>query len=107
MPSAFVALAILRYVTLKQPSIAKERIRRAGGKIKEDCTPEELHFHVPLDWCVDLCLTIAQATIDGKTIFFLDENALAAFFEHGIAEAIVKRSLPRPSSATWNMVATR
>ncbi|MHB1620073.1 MAG: site-specific DNA-methyltransferase [Sulfuricella sp.] len=58
--------------------------------IREDRTPEDLLFQVLLDWGVDLALPITQEVIFGKTIFFVDGNALAACFETGINEEFVK-----------------
>jgi len=45
-----------------------------------------------LDWGVDLALPIARESIQGKDVFFVDENALAACFDAhgGIDEAFVK-----------------
>lgn len=115
--------------------ISKERIRRAGKKIKEenplfngdigfrvlkidtsnmaevyytpdgvkqddllatvdnirpDRSPEDLLFQVLLDWGVDLTLPIAQKNVQGKTVFFVDGNALVACFDTGITEELVK-----------------
>lgn len=39
---------------------------------------------------VDLALPIAQKIICGKTVFFIDQNALIACFEENINEDIVK-----------------
>jgi adenine-specific DNA-methyltransferase len=60
--------------------------------IKPDRTPEDLLFQVMLDWGVDLALPIARETIQGKELFFVDDNALAACFDAhgGIDEAFVK-----------------
>ena len=58
--------------------------------IKEDRTPEDLLFQVLLDWGVDLSLPIVEETIDGKTVFFVDDNALVACFETDINEGLVK-----------------
>lgn len=63
--------------------------------IKEDRTPEDLLFQVLLDWGVDLSLPIAQETIDGKTVFFVDQNALAACFDKGVSEELVKKVASR------------
>ncbi len=63
--------------------------------IKEDRTPEDLLFQVLLDWGVDLSLPIAEETIDGKTVFFVDENALAACFDRDIDEELVKKLAQR------------
>ncbi len=58
--------------------------------IREDRTPEDLLFQVLLDWGVDLTLPITQKNIQGKTVFFVDENALVACFDEHINEAFVK-----------------
>jgi len=60
--------------------------------IKPDRTAEDLLFQVMLDWGVDLALPIEQKTIQGKDVFFVDGNALAACFDAhgGVDEAFVK-----------------
>lgn len=58
--------------------------------IRADRTPEDLLFQVLLDWGVDLALPITQEVISGKTVFFVDGNALAACFEKGVNEEFVK-----------------
>lgn len=60
--------------------------------IKPDRTAEDLLFQVMLDWGVDLALPIARETVQGKEVFFVDENALAACFDAngGINEDFVK-----------------
>lgn len=63
--------------------------------IKEDRTPEDLLFQVLVDWGVDLALPIEQQTIAGKTVFFVDGNALAACFDSRIDEALVKELAKR------------
>jgi adenine-specific DNA-methyltransferase len=63
--------------------------------IKEDRAPEDLLFQVLVDWGVDLALPIEQQTISGKTVFFVDGNALAACFEPKISEDLVKELAKR------------
>lgn len=58
--------------------------------IKPDRTPEDLLFQVLLDWGVDLTLPIRRETVQGKTVFFVDENALVACFDTGVTEDLVK-----------------
>ncbi|MDQ7761482.1 MULTISPECIES: site-specific DNA-methyltransferase [Xanthomonas] len=60
--------------------------------IKPDRTAEDLLFQVMLDWGVDLALPIEQKAIQGKDVFFVDGNALAACFDAhgGVDEAFVK-----------------
>ena len=58
--------------------------------IKEDRQPEDLLFQVFLDWGLDLTLPIEKESVDKKTVFFVAENALAACFDKGISEDMVK-----------------
>lgn len=60
--------------------------------IKPDRTAEDLLFQVMLDWGVDLALPIEKKAIQGKDVFFVDGNALAACFDahSGVDEAFVK-----------------
>ena len=63
--------------------------------IKEDRTSEDLLFQVLLDWGVDLSLSIERQMISGKTVFFVDGNALVACFDPKITEALVKELAKR------------
>ena len=60
--------------------------------IKPDRTPEDLLFQVMLDWGVDLALPITKQSIQGKDVFIVDGNVLAACFDASgsIDEAFVK-----------------
>lgn len=59
--------------------------------IKPDRRPEDLLFQVFIDWGIDLTLPIARETVDGKTVFFVDTNALIACFDSGITGELVKK----------------
>jgi adenine-specific DNA-methyltransferase len=58
--------------------------------IKPDRTPEDLLFQVLLDWGVDLTLPITREVLHGKTVFFVAGTALAACFDTGVDELLVK-----------------
>ena len=58
--------------------------------IKQGRTAEDLLFQVLVDWGVDLTLPIRRETVQGKTVFFVDENALVACFDTGVTEDLVK-----------------
>nr|WP_325248647.1 site-specific DNA-methyltransferase [Amylibacter sp.] len=58
--------------------------------IKPDRSPEDLLFQVLLDWGVDLTLPITRETLHGKTVFFVAGTALAACFDTGVDETLVK-----------------
>ncbi len=71
-------------------AVSQDLLSDQVNNIREDRTSEDLLFQVLLDWGVDLALPISQETIDGKPVFFVDGNALAACFETGINEDFVK-----------------
>lgn len=58
--------------------------------VKEGRTAEDLLFQVLVDWGVDLTLPIRRETVQGKSVFFVDDNALVACFDRGITEDLVK-----------------
>lgn len=118
------------------PEISKERIRRAGKKIKEenpqvsgldigfrvlkidssnmsdvhytpdavtkadlfsqvehikvDRSGEDLLFQVMLDWGVDLTLPIRSDSIEGRTVYFVNDDDLIACFDKDVDEALIK-----------------
>lgn len=58
--------------------------------VKPDRTAEDLLFQVLVDWGVDLSLPIRRETLQDKTVFYVDDNALMACFDTGITEELVK-----------------
>jgi len=71
-------------------AIAQGDLLTRVDNIKPDRLAEDLLFQVLLDWGVDLSLPIRKETIQGKTVFFVDENALVACFDRGVSEELVK-----------------
>lgn len=73
-------------------SFDKAKLDLFVDNIKADRTPEDLLFQVMLDWGVDMSLPIAKQSIQGKDVFFVDGNALAACYDASgsIDEAFVK-----------------
>ncbi len=73
-------------------TMTQEDLFAQVDNVKEDRTEEDLLFQVMLDWGVDLTLPIRRETVDGKTVFFVADNALVACFdqESGINEDFVK-----------------
>lgn len=71
-------------------AVAQDQLFDQVNNIREDRTAEDLLFQVLLDWGVDLALPIAKETIAGKTVYFVDGNALAACFDEGVNEEFVK-----------------
>ena len=75
--------------------VKQDQLALHTDNIKEDRTPEDLLFQVLVDWGVDLALPIEEQTIAGKTVFFVDGNALAACFDLNISEDLVKELAKR------------
>jgi len=73
-------------------ALEKPNLDMFVDNIKPDRTPEDLLFQVMLDWGVDLALPIAKLAIQGKDVFLVDGNALAACFDGhgGVDEDFVK-----------------
>lgn len=72
-------------------AIEQSQLHIFTDNIKPDRKPEDLLFQVLLDWGVDLSLPIRKETIQGKAVFFVDENALVACFDIGVNEELVKQ----------------
>lgn len=60
-----------------------------ANNVKPDRTAEDLLFQVMLDLGVELSATIDQRTIDGKHVFFVNDNYLVACFDENIAESTI------------------
>lgn len=68
----------------------QEDLLDAAENLRADRSAEDLLFQVLVDWGVDLTLPIRNATLHGKTIFFVDENALVACFDKDVSEDLVR-----------------
>ena len=75
-----------------RPDEAKQgNLLETVNNIKEGRdNPEDLLFQVLLDWGVDLTLPIEKKSIQGKDVYFVDGDALAACFDEGVTEELVK-----------------
>jgi len=73
-------------------ALSKDNLDLFVDNIKPDRTAEDLLFQVMLDWGVDLSLPISRQAIQGKDVYLVDGNALAACFDAsgGIDEPFVK-----------------
>lgn len=77
-------------VYYRPDQIDQKDLLAAVDNIKPDRTAEDLLFQVLVDWGVDLTLPMRRETVQGKTVFFVDGNALVACFETGVTEDLVK-----------------
>jgi adenine-specific DNA-methyltransferase len=77
--------------------VSQDLLSEQEDNVRSDRTSEDLLFQVLLDWGVDLSLPISSETIQGKSAFFVDENALVACFDNkgGIDEDFVKELAKR------------
>lgn len=71
-------------------AIKQDLLAEQVDNIRYGRTPEDLLFQVMLDWGLDLSYPIRQQSIEGKSVFFVSENSLAACFDLGVDEAFVK-----------------
>jgi len=85
----------MRDVYYAPDALAQGDLLAQVDNIRPDRTPEDLLFQVLVDWGLDLALPIAQETIAGKSAFFVDGNALAACFDTGITDELVKEVAKR------------
>lgn len=89
-------------------AVKQDQLELLTDNIKEDRTPEDLLFQVLVDWGVDLALPIRAermkdelGMMKGKpaakefTVFWVDENALAACFDPEITEGLIKQIAAR------------
>ena len=85
----------MRDVYYAPDALAQGDLLAQVDNIRPDRTPEDLLFQVLVDWGLDLALPIAQETIAGKSAVFVDGNALAACFDTGITDELVKEVAKR------------
>ena len=71
-------------------TVSKDDLFNQVEHIKTDRSPEDLLFQVMLDWGVDLSLPIRKETIEGKEVYFVNDDDLVACFDKGIDEALIK-----------------
>lgn len=80
----------MKDIYYRPDEISQADLLDAVDNVKPDRTAEDLLFQVLVDWGVDLTLPIRRETIQDKTVFFVDENALVACFDQGVSEELVK-----------------
>ena len=61
-----------------------------ADNVKPDRTAEDLLFQTMLDLGVELSATIEQLTMNGKQVFFVNDNYLVACFDTDITEETIK-----------------
>lgn len=64
--------------------ISQGNLFETESNIKEDRTPEDLLTQVILDLGLELSLKIEEKNINGKRVFYVDEDSLVACFDEGV-----------------------
>ncbi|MDH1557219.1 site-specific DNA-methyltransferase [Stutzerimonas stutzeri] len=80
----------MKDVYYRPDQLSQADLFESVDNVKPDRSAEDLLFQVLVDWGVDLSLPIRRETLHGKTVFFVDDNALVACFDQGISEELVK-----------------
>lgn len=80
----------MKDIYYRPDELSQGDLLEAVDNFKSDRTPEDLLFQVLVDWGVDLTLPIRRETLQDKTVFFVDDNALVACFDSGVTEDLVK-----------------
>ena len=71
-------------------TVAKDDLFNQIEHIKTERNSEDLLFQVMLDWGVDLSLPIRKESIEGKEVYFVNDDDLIACFDKGIDEPLIK-----------------
>lgn len=82
-------------VFYRPEDLAQNDLLHAIDNVKPDRSAEDLLFQVLCDWGVDLSLPIRRETLHGKTVFFVDDNALVACFDTGLTDDLVRELASR------------
>jgi adenine-specific DNA-methyltransferase len=85
----------MREVYYTPDAVAQGDLLAQVDNIRADRTPGDLLFQVLVDWGLDLALPVVEETIAEKTVFFVDGNALAACFDSGVTDELVKEIAKR------------
>ncbi|WP_280553455.1 site-specific DNA-methyltransferase [Halomonas sp. 25-S5] len=80
----------MKEIYYRPDELSQGDLLEAIDNVKPDRTSEDLLFQVLVDWGVDLTLPIHSEILQGKTVFFVDDNALMACFDTDISEELVK-----------------
>lgn len=83
------------YYNIEQ--ITQTSLFETQSNIKEDRTPEDLLTQVILDLGLELSLKIEEKNINGKKVFYVDEDSLVACFDEGVDKdlaTIIAKDMP-------------
>lgn len=65
------------------------------SSIKPGRNSEDLLFQVLLDWGLELSMSISKEVLDGREVFFVEEDALSACFDREVSLDVVREMAKR------------
>lgn len=80
----------MKDVFYRPDEVVQGDLLSAVDNVKSDRTAEDLLFQVLVDWGIDLSLPVRLETVQGKAVFFVDQNALVACFDTAISDELVR-----------------
>ena len=80
----------MKDVYFSPDNTSQEDMFDLASNIKDDRSDEDLLFMVLLDWGIDLSVKIERREVAGKTVYFADDNFLAACFNDDLNEDFIK-----------------
>jgi adenine-specific DNA-methyltransferase len=82
----------MKDVFYRPDELEQNSLLQTVENVKQDRTAEDLLFQVLADWGVDLALPLRREIMQGKTVFFVNEQPydLIACFDAGVTEDLVK-----------------
>lgn len=80
----------MKDVYYKPQELSQSDLLEQIDNVKDGVTSEDLLFQVMLNWGLPLSMPITTEIIEGKTVYFVDDNALIACFDDGVTESLVK-----------------
>lgn len=79
----------MKDVYYRPQDISQEKLFNYVDNIKEDRTSEDLLFQVLLESAVELNVPIRRENIQGKEVYFVNDNDLIACFDNDITEELI------------------
>ncbi len=80
----------MKDVYYRPDELLQQNLFRMIDNIKEDRTAEDLLIQVMLEWGLELSLPMEKKNIFNKEVHFVAGNSLAACFDEGVSEELVR-----------------
>ncbi len=80
----------MKNIYYRPDELDQTQLSEMVDNVKEGRTAEDLLFQVLVDWGIDPMLPIRQEIVQGKTVFFVNNQALVAYFDQGVTDGLAK-----------------